>query len=201
MDSTTERITQVQRAGIIQADAGLCMTCCECEVACSLSHDGACNPSLSRIHIEYNDFVPGAPSIVVCKQCDWPSCYYACAAKWGEPAIRIDPSSGARYIDPSLCRGCGTCLKACPLTPERKVPDRGEPAPEQRGGEKPTSEEQPPEELVPEELAPPVIAYKSAGRKRIYLKCDLCFTRPEGPACVQICPGNALTFVPAAKRR
>jgi Fe-S-cluster-containing hydrogenase component 2 len=199
MDSTAEKIIQIhgcthpQRSGVILADTSLCMTCRECEVACSLSHDGECNPSLSRIHIEYDDFVPRAPSIVVCKQCDWPACYFACAAKWGEPAIRIDadeyiradehirPHSGARYIDPSLCRGCGACLKACPLTPERKEPAREEPA--------------------PEEQAPPVIGYKAVGRKRVYLKCDLCFTRPEGPACVQICPGNALTFVSAERRK
>jgi carbon-monoxide dehydrogenase iron sulfur subunit len=171
MDSTAEKIIQLQRSGVIRADADLCMTCRECEVACSLSHDGECNPGLSRIHIEYDDFRPGPPTIVVCKQCDWPACYYACAAKWGEPAIHIDPQSGARYIDPSLCRGCGTCLKACPLTPEN------------------------------EETSPPVIGYKPVGRKRVYLKCDLCIARPEGPACVQICPGQALTFVPAEGRR
>jgi carbon-monoxide dehydrogenase iron sulfur subunit len=177
MDPTVTTIAQVQRSAVIRADAGLCMTCRECEVACSLSHDGECNPGLSRIHIEYDDFRPGPPTIVVCKQCDWPACYYACAAKWGEPAIRIDPSSGARYIDPSLCRGCGTCLKACPLTPEH-------------GGQAPAAEEP----------VPPVIGHKPVGRKRVYLKCDLCFTRPEGPACVQICPGKALTFVTAEKR-
>ncbi len=196
MDSIDEKMVRVQRSGIIQVDTSLCMTCCECEVACSLSHDGACNPSLSRIHIEYDDFVPVAPSIVVCKQCDWPSCYYACAARWGEPAIRIDPHSGARYIDPSLCRGCGTCLKACPLTPAREVP-----ASDESVAEELTPEELVPEELAPEELVPPVIAYKAVGRKRIYLKCDLCFARPEGPACVQICPGKALSFIPAERRR
>lgn len=171
MSSTATTVAQLQRSGVIRADASLCMTCRECEVACSLSHDGECNPSLSRIHIEYDDFRPGPPTIVVCKQCDWPACLYACAAKWGEPAIRIDPRSGARFIDPSVCRGCGTCLKACPLTPEDG------------------------------EMPPPAVGYKAVGRKRVYLKCDLCFARPEGPACVQICPGKALTLVTAETRR
>jgi Fe-S-cluster-containing hydrogenase component 2 len=120
-DLTRKRIVQVQRSGTIGVDENLCLTCRECEVACSLYHEGECNPSLARIRVVYDDFVPGAPSIVVCKQCEWPACYYACAARWDEPALRIDPASGARYVDAELCRGCGACLKACPLTPERTV--------------------------------------------------------------------------------
>jgi carbon-monoxide dehydrogenase iron sulfur subunit len=28
----------------------------------------------------------------------------------------------------------------------------------------------------------------------VYLKCDLCYRREEGPACVEICPQNALSY-------
>ncbi len=112
----------VQRSGVIQADANLCLTCRECEVACSLYHEGECNPSLSRIRIDFDDFVPGLPTLRVCKQCDFPACYYACMTKWApEPAMSIDPITGARYVDASKCRGCGSCVRACPLTPERQV--------------------------------------------------------------------------------
>jgi Fe-S-cluster-containing dehydrogenase component len=159
-------IAQVQRSGVIKVDASLCLACRECEVACSLYHDRECNPATSRVRIEFDDFVPGLPSIVVCKQCDWPACYYACANKWDEPAIRIDEATGARYIVPDLCRGCDACLRACPLTPERTV-----------------------------------IGFKEVGKKRVYFKCDLCYDRAEGPVCVQICPGEALAFVPAEDRR
>jgi protein NrfC len=164
-DTAAKRIVQVRRSGAIEVDESLCLTCRECEVACSLHHEGECNPSLSRIRVEYDDFVPGLPSVVVCKQCEWPACYYACAARWDEPAVRIDPASGARYVDAELCRGCDACLKACPLTPERTV-----------------------------------IGYWARGRKRIYFKCDLCYDRPEGPLCVEICPGGALRLVPASER-
>jgi carbon-monoxide dehydrogenase iron sulfur subunit len=112
---------RLQRAGVIVANAELCLTCRECEVACSLYHEGECSPTLSRIRIEFDDFNPGLPTIVVCKQCDWPACYYACADRWEESAVRVDPVSGARYVDPELCRGCDACLRACPLTPERPV--------------------------------------------------------------------------------
>ena len=160
------KITPLQRSGVIQVDESRCLACRECEVACSLYHEDECNPHLSRIRVEFDDFVPGLPRIVVCKQCDWPACAFACAARWDEPAISIDETTGARTIDPGLCRGCGDCLHACPLTPERSV-----------------------------------IGFKQVGRKRIYVKCDLCCDRPEGPVCVQICPGEALTYVTAKERR
>ena len=156
----------VQRSGVIEVDNSLCLTCRECEVACSLYHELECNPAQARIRVVFDDFVPGLPSVVVCKQCDWPACYYACADKWDEPAIQIDPATGARYVDRDKCRGCGACLKACPLTPERTV-----------------------------------IGFKTVGKRRKYFKCDLCYDRPEGPICVQVCPGEALTFVAAEERR
>jgi len=165
-EETTEKIPSLQRSGVIEVDASLCLACRECEVSCSLYHEDECNPSLSRIRIWFDDFSPGLPSVVVCKQCDWPACYYACASRWDEPAMSIDEGSGARYVDSEKCRGCGACMRACPLTPERAV-----------------------------------MRFKTVGRKRVYFKCDLCYDRPEGPVCVEICPGQALTFVPAEGRR
>ena len=155
---------KLPRSGSIKIDRTACLTCRECEVVCSLYHEGECNPALSRIQINFDDFTAGLPSLLVCKQCDWPACYYACADVLGEPAIEIDPVTGARFINESSCIGCGACLRACPLTPEM-----------------------------------PVIYYKMVNSKRIYFKCDLCKDRVEGPLCVEICPGEALTFVPAKK--
>jgi Fe-S-cluster-containing hydrogenase component 2 len=31
-------------------------------------------------------------------------------------------------------------------------------------------------------------------RKEVYVKCDLCFWREEGPACIDVCPTRALTL-------
>ena len=154
------------RSGSIKVDRNACLACRECEVVCSLYHEGECNPALYRIQITFDDFVPGLPSLAVCKQCDWPACYYACADVLEESAIEIDPVTGARFINESKCIGCGACLRACPLTPEM-----------------------------------PVINYKVVNGKRVYFMCDLCKDRAEGPLCVEICPGEALTFVPAKKRR
>jgi carbon-monoxide dehydrogenase iron sulfur subunit len=112
---------RVRRSGAIRVDESRCLTCRECEVACSLYHEGECNPDLSRIRIEFDDFTPGLPSIIVCKQCEWPACYYACASRWEEPAMLIDGTTGARYVDAAKCRGCGGCARACPLMPEQSV--------------------------------------------------------------------------------
>jgi Fe-S-cluster-containing hydrogenase component 2 len=165
-DVTPTKPTKLQRAGVIQVDPEKCQACRECEMACSLAHEGECNPALARIRVVFDDYAIGLPDIRVCKQCDWPACYYACLGKWGDSAILIDARTGARYVDPDKCRGCGACARACPLTPER-----------------------------------PVLHARKVGRKSIYYKCDLCRDRAGGPLCVAICPGNALTFTPAEKRR
>ena len=134
-------------------------------MACSLYHERKCNPDRSRIRVDFDDYAPGFPDVRVCKQGDWPACYYACAARWDEPAMSIGPKTGARYVDDSKCRGCASCVQACPLTPERTV-----------------------------------MFFKKEDRKRIYFKCDLCKDRDEGPICVEICPGEALTYIPAEER-
>lgn len=165
-DVTPTKPTKLQRAGVIQVDPEKCQACRECEMACSLAHEGECNPALARIRVVFDDYAVGLPDIRVCKQCDWPACYYACAAQWEQPSLHIDPRTGARYIDASTCRGDGACVRACPLTPERAV-----------------------------------IYEKKVGRKRVMLKCDLCKDREDGPVCVRICPGGALTYIPAEERR
>lgn len=32
-------------------------------------------------------------------------------------------------------------------------------------------------------------------KENVYVKCDLCYTRETGPACVEICPHNALSYI------
>lgn len=122
MPETTRIITGaliLPRSGVIKVNNLLCLECRECEVACSLYHVGECNPYLSRIQVNFDDFIPIFPTLDVCKQCEWPACYYMCVTLYKNHAMYIDEKTGARVIDEEKCTGCGSCAKACPLMPER----------------------------------------------------------------------------------
>jgi len=99
----------VPRSGVVIADKSICHGCGICELACSLSHKGACGPALSSIGV-LRDPLAGDFFPETCKQCQFPSCYYTCPVE----AIVIEPKTGARVIDGEKCKGCGACAKACP---------------------------------------------------------------------------------------
>lgn len=86
-----------------------CTGCHACEMACSLSHEGACSPSLSRIRIkkweEISVFMP-----MVCQQCEKPPCITICPTE----ARKRLPETGAVVTDENRCVGCKSCLYACP---------------------------------------------------------------------------------------
>jgi len=90
-----------------------CVGCRTCEIVCSLSHDGQCQPSLSRISTIYDPTKTLSKFAVmadVCRQCNMADCYLACAYD----ALTLDKETGARIIDPAKCTGCGECFAACP---------------------------------------------------------------------------------------
>ena len=83
-------------------------------------------------------------------------------------AFQVDPKSGARFIREDKCVSCGRCAEACPF---------------------PISD-------LTEKTATNQITLHQESRitydpaKDTFTKCDLCFWRAEGPACVQSCPIN-----------
>ena len=94
-------------------DPTTCVGCRTCEIICSLSHDGVCQPALSRIHTTYDPLHSLSKIAVmpdVCRQCNMADCYLACE----NDALTIDPKTGARVINPAKCEGCGECSEACP---------------------------------------------------------------------------------------
>ena len=99
-----------KKSGTIFADKSICHGCGICELVCSLSHSGACDPALSNIRL-LRDPLAGEFLIETCRQCDFPGCYFSCP--YG--AIVIEPKTGARVIDGERCEGCGSCSKACPF--------------------------------------------------------------------------------------
>ena len=45
-------------------------------------------------------------------------------------------------------------------------------------------------------FTPSLVWRRVEGTKKIYYTCDLCRGRENGPICVEVCPRNALTFIP-----
>jgi Fe-S-cluster-containing dehydrogenase component len=110
--------------GYIVYDSRLCLGCQSCMFACSLTHEGTANPSLSRIQI-----VRDAPSFTkypydivmsVCRQCVSPLCVQNCPTG----ACHVDAANGnVRRIDQAKCIGCKRCINSCPQRPHRTIWD------------------------------------------------------------------------------
>jgi Fe-S-cluster-containing hydrogenase component 2 len=79
-------------------------------MACSLDNEGLFNPSKSRIKVfnfhEQGRFVP-----YTCTQCDEAWCMHACPVE----AIKLNPLTGAKEVNESICVGCKVCTIACPF--------------------------------------------------------------------------------------
>jgi protein NrfC len=108
--------------GYIVYDSRLCFGCQSCMFACSMTHEGEANPSVSRIQI-----IRDAPSFTkypydivmsVCRQCATPLCVQNCPTG----ACHVDAANGnVRRIDEAKCIGCKTCINACPQRPHRTI--------------------------------------------------------------------------------
>jgi protein NrfC len=122
---TTEPAAKVSyepSTGYIVYDSRLCLGCQSCMFACSMTHEGEANPSLSRIQI-----IRDAPSFTkypydivmsVCRQCVTPLCVQNCPTG----ACHVDTANGnVRRIDEEKCIGCRQCIRSCPQRPHRTV--------------------------------------------------------------------------------
>jgi protein NrfC len=108
--------------GYLVHDSRLCLGCQSCMFACSMTHEGEGNPSLSRIQI-----IRDAPSFTkypydivmsVCRQCISPLCVQNCPTG----ACHVDEAHGnIRMIDQTKCIGCRRCINSCPQRPHRTI--------------------------------------------------------------------------------
>ena len=160
--------------GVIYPDPTLCIGCLTCEVICSQVHKQAGLSDLPRIRI-YNDpntkvdpevlaAYPGRGSFhqEPCLQCPTAECLYVCPVN----ALRVEPTTGAHIIREDVCVACNRCAEACifPTSPEANATNQLKFNQESR------------------------ISYDPV--KDNFTKCDLCYWREGGPACVDRCPVN-----------
>ena len=94
-------------------DKSACTGCRNCELVCSLLHEGVCSSSLARIRVA-KDLFTGDYAQETCAQCQKPKCLPACPV---EGALVVDAGTGAKTIDPELCTGCRACEEACIFGP------------------------------------------------------------------------------------
>lgn len=103
-----------------------CTGCRACEYACSMQHEKAIRPSVSRIYTtRYRDIIDVTS---ICWQCDDTPCIKACPTT--PVAIKLDPKTKAiKFIDDKTCLGakCNKCIEACPSKFLRRHPDTGWP--------------------------------------------------------------------------
>ena len=106
--------------GHIETNSLKCSGCRTCTIVCSLSHGDQCGPSKARIRIVQEARDLFNTTMITCKQCETPMCYYACHTNGGG-AMYIDETTGARVIDQEACIGCRMCADACPQAPNSPI--------------------------------------------------------------------------------
>jgi formate hydrogenlyase subunit 2 len=163
--------------GVIYPDPSLCIGCLTCEVICSRVHKEAGLSDVPRIRIFNDANVKVDPEVLraypdrgsfhqePCLQCPTAECLYVCPVN----AFRVEERTGARFIREDVCVSCGRCAEACPfpISGEQNATNQLHLGQQTR------------------------ITYDPA--KDTFTKCDLCYWRAEGPACVERCPVNIRT--------
>lgn len=164
-----------QSQGVIFPDPALCIGCLTCEVICSHEHKAVGLSDVPRIRIFNDPNTQVAPAIKAaypdrgqfhqepCLQCPTAECLYVCPVD----ALQVEPRTGARFIREDTCVSCGRCAEACPF---------------------PISDESQATHPEPELGQRSRISYDSEADT--FAKCDLCYWRNGGPACVERCPVN-----------
>ncbi|MCC9294111.1 4Fe-4S dicluster domain-containing protein [Clostridium sp. WLY-B-L2] len=163
----------------VMADPNKCIGCRTCEAACAIEHSGEdfFNVSISKINFNprLNVIKNAKVSVPVqCRQCEDSPCLRVC------PVNAISNEEGLVFVNKNMCIGCKSCLIACPYGTIELVTEYEE-------GEKTLKNRF---RVVSEDKA-----VQEEKDKVVANKCDLCRGRKNGPACIEVCPTQALQLV------
>jgi carbon-monoxide dehydrogenase iron sulfur subunit len=95
---------------VLMLDYAKCTGCRTCELVCSVKHEGAANPSKSRIKIVKWEW-EGLYVPMSCQQCVDAPCMEVCPVK----AIARDEGLSVVQVNQDTCIGCRMCVAACPF--------------------------------------------------------------------------------------
>ena len=87
-----------------------CTGCRNCELACSMEHEGNFRPLAARVHV-YTWEREGFSVPMMCQQCSEASCANVCMPH----ALHRNAETGVVELDQSRCIGCKMCVQACPF--------------------------------------------------------------------------------------
>ncbi len=149
------------------AEASKCIGCRTCEIACALAH---------QTESAHEALTPAtfSPRLTVVRNARV-TAPVLCRQCDDAPCQRACPSGAITYgadsvlVNQSRCVGCKSCVVACPFGAMNVVTVAAE--------------------------APAGAVYGTQRHVSRALKCDLCETRPTGPACIPACPTKALHMI------
>jgi len=94
-------------------DAGRCIQCRTCEVACKSTHNTEPGVKWRRVLETWNGEYPNVTRTffsLACMHCEKPACAAACPTG----AITKRAEDGLVVVDRDKCNGCQDCFAACP---------------------------------------------------------------------------------------
>ncbi|MFV0481378.1 MAG: 4Fe-4S dicluster domain-containing protein [Campylobacteraceae bacterium] len=152
----------------IIADPNVCTGCSACMVACKKAATERGKLAVARLIVERTK---EAKMPNQCRQCDNAPCALVCptgSLKFGKNCIEMHEE---------ICIGCKMCTLACPFGAIR------------------IEAEKMPSVNKSEYKEQYLYIESEVGAKSVAVKCDLCFEREAGPACIESCPQNCLHVI------